>query len=335
MLAELPREVKVGVPVASVDVPRLAGGRVAEGGLAAGGRVAAPAHPGVLPGAEVAGRGGREDRPARVVGVEVDEVLADQHLPGAAVDVAGERGRVLGVRADHGHLVGGPGPVQRGGHGHRPDGVAGHRVGGQLGVGERGGVRLLGGAGGRRRRAGVPGQRGADREHRAVGDREGDEAVRPGGQVAEALPEGDHCAAADRPDQHPFHAGHRGGVHAEQVAVGGQVGAGGGLRVGGQPAGERGATGAERLRGAEPVPPDVGVDGAGQAALAGVGCRRTGAVVGVGGRVPLGERPGPALGGRRAAGGGRGAHAGGEQRGDRRRRRQDGDEPASTPAHRG
>lgn len=241
---------------------------------------------------------------------------------------------MVGVRPDERHLVRAARPVQRGRHGHRAHVVAGDGRGVQPGVGERRGVRLLGREGGRRGRRGVAGQRRADREDLAPGDGEGDEAVVPGREVTEALPQGDHASAADRADQHPLQAGDRLGVEAEEIAVVGEVGAGGGLGVGGQSGGERGVAGPEGVRGAQLVPPHVRVGLAGEPALAGVRRGAAGAVVDVGVLVTLGERSGAALRGRadRRRGG---AGTGGQQRGDHRGRRQDGDEPAASPAHPG
>lgn len=243
---------------------------------------------------------------------------------------------MVGVRADQGHLVRGPGAVERGGHRDRADAVAGHPGGVQTGVGERGRVRLLAGEGGGGGRGAVPGERGADRDDGAVGDRHGDQPVVAGGQVAEALPQGDHRAVADRPDQQPVHRGDRGGVEAEQVPVVGEVAPGGRLWVGGQAGGERRPGGAERVRGAESVPPHVGVDPSGEAALPGVGRGRTGAVVEVGGLVAVvGERAGAArCRGRGVARRGGGGGAAGQQGGDHGGGRQYGDEPASGPARR-
>ena len=219
-------------------VPRLTAHRVAHGAGTAGRRGEAPAGARVGTGRQRQRRGRREHRPHRVVGVEVDEVVTDQHGAGTRVDVAGVRDRVGRVRRDQRDRIRHPRRRGRHGYRHRPHVDPRLPLAGQPGVAQRGDDRLVRGQGGRLRGTRVARQRRRHPDHRAVLDQHGDQAVAPGGQVAEPLPQQYHGRGTDRPVQHQVHRVDGLPVDAEQVAVLREVLPCGGDRIAGQSGGQ-------------------------------------------------------------------------------------------------
>jgi hypothetical protein len=107
----------------------------------------------------------------------------------------------------------------------------------------------------------------------------GQHAVDRGGQVAEALPEQHDGALTQRGDGHQLERVGAAGGQPEHLAVGGDIGAGSGGRVGRQPTGQRPVGRGQRRRGAEGVPPRPGPDGRGPVALLRRRCGATHTVV--------------------------------------------------------
>nr|BFE71770.1 hypothetical protein GCM10020092_050710 [Actinoplanes digitatis] len=229
--------------------------------------------------APLAERGGREDLPVRVVLGEVDQVLAQQHLAVAGVDVGGVAERVLGVRRQHHDLV--RGPRVGAGHRHRdgPDPGVGQLRPVDAGVGEGRGEGVVGGQGGGGGLGGARAQRRGDPQDVAVLDRDRDEAVVRGGQAAEPLAQQDDGAAADLGLGDGLQVVDRGRPQGEQPHAALQVVAGDRLRVALGPGGEPTLERRDGGRGAEPVPADGEVVVADQGALAGGGCGAAAAVV--------------------------------------------------------
>ncbi len=157
---------------------------------------------------------------------------------------------------------------------------------------------LLGRGGGERRRLRrrrVPGQRRADVPDLPGADADGQHAVDRGDQVAEALPEQHDGALAQRGDGHQLQGVGAAGGQPEHLAVGVDVGAGGGDRVGRQPAGQRPGGCGQRRRCAQGVPPRPGAGGRGPLALLRCRCGATHTVVldlGVGAVAGDGHRDG-------------------------------------------
>ncbi|MCP9976630.1 hypothetical protein [Actinomadura madurae] len=251
--AALPRLVVVEAPVAgSASQGRPLDGSPPTTNRQPRARGEAPDLPRVA-GGVVAGRGGREDRPARVVAVVVDEVLPHEDRAGAGVDVGRDRLRLRAGGVHQRHLVRAA-DASGGGHRHEPHLAGVVRGDGDPRVAAGRVHRLLLRERGRRRGGAVAGERRGDRDDLAAGHADRHEAVVPGGQIPEALAQEHGRARADGVDRDLLQRADGGGVQSEQVAVPGQVGARRLLRVVREAGGE-GPGGGDGGGRAEPVPP--------------------------------------------------------------------------------
>ena len=188
---------KRGQAGSGVDVPGQWRRRRTDYLVATRGGGLAPDHAGVG-GGVVGRRTVREDRPLRVVGVIVDQILADQDRPVARVDVGGERHRGAVRTIDVGAECDQVCRAGTGGDGYRDQLGFHHRSVGATGIPDRDLPRRAGAERCAGRRVRAAGQRRADVVHGAVPEANGEQAVDAGVQAAEALTEQHRIASAHR-----------------------------------------------------------------------------------------------------------------------------------------